>query len=112
MEFLSGQTSYSKDLVCCRAVKPLSETKVDNAKDYLLRLASEGSLLIKFYPDRFCLTPDDEDLVLKAAQMYRQFGESTLKQVQEFHPGLLDRVMELVAKNKNDDFNSKVSHST
>ncbi len=99
-DFVSGQTSYSKDLVCNRAVEPLSETRVDNAKDYLLRLASGGKLLVKFYPDRFCLTPDDEDLVVKAARMYRQFGESALEQVQEFHPRLLDRVMELVAKNK------------
>jgi len=46
--FASGQTSYSKDLVCNQVVKPLQEIRVANAKDYLLQLASEGKITIKF----------------------------------------------------------------
>jgi len=96
----SGQTSYSKDLVCNQVVKPLQEIRVANAKDYLLQLASEGKITIKFYPERFCLTADDEDLVEKAARMYQRFGAGALEQVRDFHPGLLDRVMKRVTKNK------------
>lgn len=98
--FMPGQTSYSKDLVCIEAVRPLEEIRIANAKDYLVQLASEGKITIKFYPERFCLTADDEDLVEKAARMYQQFGESALEQVRDFHPGLLDRVMKMVIKRK------------
>ncbi len=97
---MPGQTSYSKDLVCIEAVRPLEEIRIANAKDYLVQLASEGKIIMKFYPERFCLTADDEDLVEKAARMYQQFGESALEQVRDFHPGLLDRVMKMVIKRK------------
>ncbi len=98
--FAAGQTSYSEDLVCSQAVKPIEEIKVANAKDYLLQIAFEGKMIIKFYPERFCLTADDEDLVEKAARMYQQFGEVALEQVRDFHPGLLNRVIKRVTKNK------------
>jgi hypothetical protein len=98
--FLSEQTSYSKDLICSQAVKPLEEIRVANAKDYLLQLASDGKIIIHFYPERFCLRADDEDLVEKAARMYQQFGEGILEQIRDFHPGLLDRVMEMVTRSK------------
>ena len=97
--FASGQTSYGKDLVCSHAVAPLREIKVDDAKDYLLRLAAENRLIIKFYPERFCIAEDDEDLVQKAAWMHERLGKDVLEQVRDFHPGLLDRVMEAIQKN-------------
>lgn len=96
--FALGQTSYSKDLVCSQVVKPPKEIRVANARDYLLQLASEGKMIIKSHPERFCLAADDEDLVEKAARMYQQFGERALEQVRDFHPGLLDRVMKMVTK--------------
>lgn len=98
--FLARQTSYSKDLVSTEAVTPLEERQVDNAGDYLLQLASEGKVLIKFYPERFCLAANDEDLVEKAARMFERFGEGVLEQVRDFHPALLVRVMERVTKSK------------
>ena len=96
--FLTGLTSYRKDFVSAEAVTPLEEIRVENAADYLLRLAAEGKLVIKFYPDRYCIPDDDSDLVQKAARMYARFGQKVLDQVQEFHPNLLDRVKEEIAR--------------
>lgn len=99
-DFLAGQTSYSKDLVCSRPVKPLEEIRIASAKNYLLGLASEDKLVIKFHPERFCLPDDDEDLVQKAVRMYQRFGSSVLEQVQDFHPHLLRRVKEAIAEER------------
>ncbi len=96
--FFAGQTSYSKDLVSAEAVTPLEERRVENAKDYLLRLAAEGKIVIKLYPERCCIPNDDSDLVNKAVRMYAQFGPKVLDQVQEFHSGLLDRVRDEIAR--------------
>ena len=96
--FLAGQTSYSKDFVSAEAVKPLEEARVDNAADYLLKLAAEGKIVVKFYPERYCIADDDSDLVRKAVSMYARFGQRVMDQVQEFHPHLLDRVREEVTK--------------
>ena len=96
--FLAGQTSYSKDFVSTEAVKPLDEIRVDNAGDYLLRLATEGRIVIKFYPERYCIAADDSDLVKRAARLYERLGQKALDQVQEFHPDLLDRVKDEIAK--------------
>lgn len=95
--FRAGQTSYSKDFVCPEAMEPLDEIGVDNAGDYLLHLAAEGRMLVKFYPERFCIAEDDADLVEKAVLMYRQSGAGVLEQVRDFHPRLLGRVAEALA---------------
>ena len=100
--FLTGQTSYSKDFVSTEAVTPLAERRVDNAKDYLLRLAAEGKIVIKYYPVRYCIPNDDSDLVEKAVCMYQRSGKRVLDQVLEFHPGLLDRVREKIARRENE----------
>jgi len=98
--FLAGQTSYRKDFVNSKAVTPLEERRVDNAQAYLLALMSEAKLVIKYYPERYCISDDDGDLVEKAARMVTRFGQSVLEQVMEFHPKLLGRVEEELAKNK------------
>ncbi len=98
--FLAGQTSYNKDFVSREAVTPLEEIRVENAAECLLKLAAEGRIVVKFYPERYCITADDSDLVQKAVRMYQRSGQSVLDQVQEFHPSLLDRVQEEIAKNK------------
>jgi len=98
--FLVGQTSYSKDFVCPKAVRPLHEVGVDNAGDYLLRLASKGKLILKFYPERLCMPEDDTDLVEKALRMYQRSGEEALTQVRDFHPQLLGRVMKAIEEQR------------
>lgn len=98
--FRAGQTSYSRDFVCSEAVGPLDEIRVDNAGDYLRRLVSEGKLTIKFYPERFCISEDDTDLVEKTLRMYQRSGEEALTQLRDFHPRLLDRVMKAIKEQK------------
>ena len=102
--FLSEQTSYSKDFVSSQPSTPLEERRVDNAADYLLGLAAEGKIVVKFYPERYCVAEDDSDLVEKAVRMYARFGQKALDQVQEFHPSLLDRVQEELANKRHDTF--------
>ena len=36
-------------------------------------------MMVKFYPERFCIAEDDQDLVEKAVRMYRQSGEEVLE---------------------------------
>ena len=98
--FPAGQTSYSKDFVCGEAVEPLHEIGVDDAGDYLLRLASEGKLIIKFYPERFCIAENDTDLVEKALRMCQRSAEEALAQVRDFHPQLLGRVMKAIEEQR------------
>jgi hypothetical protein len=90
--FMAGQTSCSFDLVCRDAVVPLREIRIENVREHLLRLASEGKLLLKRYPERYCVSPDDEDLVERAVRRYRRSGEEALAPVEQFHPGLMPRV--------------------
>ena len=99
-KFLAGQTSYSEDFVCLEPVKPLHEFRVDNAKDYLIQLASTSKLIIKFYPERFCIAEDDADLVEKALRMCHQSGEEVLEQMRGFHPQLLGQVMKAIEEQR------------
>ncbi len=93
--FTAGRTTWSHDLVSEEVVAPLRETRVDNAKDYLLRLAAEGRLTVKFYPDRFAGMPsDDEDLVERAAAW------GAMDRLRKYHPGLVDRALEAIASGK------------
>jgi hypothetical protein len=92
--FLAGRTQWEEEVVCCGPAVPLQEMHVADAREYLLQLAKEGKLIIKYYPDRTADIPeDDEDLVSRAAMWCKQFGEAVLEQVKYYHPGLLDRVL-------------------
>lgn len=96
--FVSGKTSWSKDLVCCEEVKPIREIRIEDAKTYLLTLADEGKITLKFYPDRLPGMPeDDEDLVARAAKWSRRGSNSAINGIKEFHPHLLARVMQAIA---------------
>jgi len=77
------------------AVVPLRETRVDDAKDYLLQLAAVGQLTVKFYPDRSAGMPDDdEDLVERATV------SNSMDRLRKYHPGLVDRALEAIASGK------------
>ena len=93
--FMEGRTTWSHDLVSGEAVTPFRETRVDNAKDYLLRLAAEGRLIVKFYPDRLAgISDDDEDLVERAAVWNSVEGS------RKYHPHLVDRALEAISTGK------------
>ena len=93
--FLAGRTTWGQDLVSEEAVVPLHETRVDDAKEYLLRLAAESRLIVKFYPERFVgMSADDEDLVERAAVW------GGMDRLRKYHPGLVDRTLEAIASGK------------
>jgi len=93
--FVAGRTTWSHDLVSEESVTPLRETRVDNANDYLLRLAAGGRLIVKFYSDRFAGMPDDdEDLVERAATW------NSMDRLRKYHPSLVDRALEAIASGK------------
>lgn len=93
--FMEGRTTWSHDLVSEEAITPLRETRVDNAKDYLLRLAAEGRLIVKFYPDRLAgNSDDDEDLVERAAVW------NSMERLRKYHPHLVGRALEAISSGK------------
>ena len=93
--FVAGRTTWSHDLVSEETVAPLHETRVDNAGDYLIQLAAEGLLIVKFYPDRFAGMPDDdEDLVERAAVW------NSIDGLRKYHPGLVDRALAAIASGR------------
>ena len=93
-DFQEGKTQWCEEVVADVPVTPLEEWPVQDAKEYLLSLASDGKLVIQHYPARIAGIPeDDSDLVEKAATWADTLGEHTLTQVERYHPGLLDRVL-------------------
>ena len=93
-DFQEGETQWCEEVVADVPVTPLEEWPVQDAKEYLLRLASDGKLVIQYYPARIAGIPDDDsDLVEKAATWADTFGEGILAQVERYHPRLLDRVL-------------------
>jgi len=99
--FIAGKTQWEEEVVCNEPVTPLYEIKIQNAKEYLLQLAKENKLIIKYYPEKIAEIPeDDEDLVYRAVIWTKQFGDEYLEQVKEYHPNLLDRVLQGIQENK------------
>jgi hypothetical protein len=101
-KFIAGKTQWEEEVVCDEPVTPLSEIKIANAKEYLLQLARENKLIIKYYPEKIAGIPeDDEDLVYRAVIWIREFGEKrVLEQVRRYHPNLIDRVLQAVREHK------------
>lgn len=99
--FVAGKTQWNEEVVCSEAVTPIREIQVDNAKEYLLQLAGEGRLVIKFYSEKVAGIPeDDEDLVYRATIWHRRFGDEILNRVNRYHPHLLERVLQAIEEGK------------
>ncbi|HOD53132.1 MAG TPA: hypothetical protein PKJ08_01265 [Candidatus Cloacimonadota bacterium] len=93
--FLENRTSWDEEVVSESAVKPLKEIMIDNAKEYLLFLESEGKLIIKYFPDRFDDIPeDDSDLIDRAVLWTQQFGDRIIEQVKLYHPNLMNEILQ------------------
>ena len=100
-KFIVGKTQWEEEVVCNETVIPLREIQVENAKSYLIQLAKEDKLIIKYYPERIARIPeDDEDLVFRAIIWTKQFGDKILEQVRKWHPNLLDRILQGIKENK------------
>ena len=91
-DFEAGRTTWAYDLVCDHAVQPISEDPVPNAIAYLNNLADDGKLLVKRYPERFCIPDDDQDLVDRAVARCRAGRMEILEQLRDWHPRLVNRV--------------------
>lgn len=91
--FVPGRTSWDEELVSERPVVPLGERRIGDVWVYLQDLARQRRLLIARYPEKIAGIPeDDEDIVQKAAEWTRTFGEEVLVALKRDHPQLLARV--------------------
>lgn len=91
--FVSGQTSWSEELVSEQAVVSLGEQRIADAWVYLQDLARQRRLLALRYPEKIAGIPeDDEDIVKKAAEWTESFGKEVLVALKRDHPQLVARV--------------------
>lgn len=92
--FLEGKTSFHAEVVTSAAVHPLDEIVIDDAAEFLRRLASEGKLKLYFYPDRpKYVSPDDSDLINKAADLVLKLPNRPIyRKFVERHPNLQGRL--------------------
>lgn len=99
--FIGGQTPWDEEVVSSVSVAPIRETRIDDAKAYLMVLAEEGALMIKAFSDRIDGIPeDDSDLVQRAVIWHERFGDRILDQVETYHPHLMERVCRAVANHR------------
>jgi hypothetical protein len=97
LKFVSGKTPWEEEVVCDEPVVPIREIQVENAQDYLLTLANEGRLIVKFYPERIDGIPeDDEDLVYRAAIWHKRLGDKVIERIEQYQPHLVDRVLQAI----------------
>mgnify|MGYP000862530290 FL=1 len=92
--FQENMTSFSLEIVSEIPVKVEKEVIVNDVKEYLLNLEKQGKLSIFMFPD----TPEwrasnKEDIVERGINWTIDFGENTLRQIKEYHPDVLDRVI-------------------
>jgi len=100
-KFVAGKTPWEEEVVCDEAVALIREIRVENAQNYLLALADEGRLIVKFYPDRVDGIPEDDgDLVYRAAVWHKQFGDKIIERVKQYQPHLLDRVLRAIEEDR------------
>ena len=95
LSFVAGRTTWSHDLVSEEAITPLCETRIEDAKNYLLRLAADGLLAVKFYPHRFAGMPDDDEDLVEQAVTWNK-----LDRLKKYHPGLVSRALEATASGR------------
>ena len=89
-----GEPYWKEEVVSERAVVPIKEEKIANAKDYLLELAKEGKIILARYPEKIRgYKEDDEDLVIKAVKFIKMGKKDVLERIRPHHPGLIDRIL-------------------
>lgn len=93
--FEENRTQWEEEVVSQSAVKPIAESRIHDAQEYLLNLKREGKLIIKCYPDKIANIPsDDEDLVQRGIHWTNKFGNRILEQIKFYHSHLLERVVQ------------------
>jgi len=91
--FKRNQTSWKAELVSELSEKVIEETKIADALKFILNLTKQKKLKIYYYPDLPANFPKDKsDLINKAVQWTKEFGEETLDQVKIYHPEIIQKV--------------------
>ena len=97
---LSGEGFYKKnsfwsdEVVSESSVKPISEVKVSNALEYILRRVDSGKIDLYRYPSRPVWIPEDDSDLVERALDWIEIGElDVLRQVERFHSNLLKEIL-------------------
>jgi len=97
--FLAGCTPWEEELVSSEPVEVLQETPIEDAAVHLRSLAERGRLQLVPYPKRIDGIPEDDlDLVERAVLWHRQFGDAVLEGFASYHPSLMKRIREAIAR--------------
>lgn len=97
--FLENKTPWQEEVVSEKALVPLEEIYIDDAKTYLKSLEKKGLLKIYEYPNRPSSMHDgDEDLIMRGVKWTRVHGQRILDQIKRYHPHLLDKVLNALEK--------------
>jgi len=95
--FKGGRTSWSTEVVSEEVEPVLEEIEVQDVSKFLLELEKKGKLKIYKYPNKPISAPQDKsDLVEKAARWTIDLGDHVLDQVKEYHPDILQKVLERI----------------
>lgn len=102
--FKSGKTSWSAEVVSENGEPILEEIKIYDVSRLLPKLEKDGKLVIYKYPHKPSNIPKDKgDLIEEAARWTIDFGESTLAQVNKYHPDILPKVLKKIEELRGDE---------
>lgn len=105
-KFKKNKTGWDEEVVSIEKIKIIEEIKINNIKEYLLKLIQQERILLLRFPQKIANIPiDDEDLVYRGIIWTRQFGEKILKDFKKFHPNLLPRIEQGLKNGKYSDEN-------
>jgi hypothetical protein len=95
--FQTNRTGFHAELVSERAVIPLLEIPIEDAKTHLLEFQDSGQLKIYSYPDRPNDYPsDDSDLIANALALVAVQGQSFLDWLEREYRNDLPHVLKAV----------------
>ena len=92
--FEEGQTGWSGEVTSKAKVQIAEEIKIDDALKLIKKLERQDQLRVYLFPEKPQNVPTDKsDIVERAVDWIPKFGEKVLKQVEEYHPDVLHRVI-------------------
>lgn len=96
-DFRRDESIGEHEFISSRPVRVVEETRVSDAKDFLVNLERQGKLRIIGYRDRRKMFPDDSDLVKMCLNGLGKYGvEFTLKRIRELQPQIEKEFLERV----------------
>lgn len=89
------EACWADKFVISAPSKVFEEEIIMDVYDFLVELSKKEILTICWYPERINGIPkDDQDLVELAILRYRMYGDSVISEIVQYHPGLVNRVMQ------------------